>query len=393
MALRSRGLAASLLMAAMLPVSTVPASAGAVRDRKVELLSDHLFPMLGEVGSDARAVAALKARYDVATLLEARRAREAACGEDALCAAKALVWSDAEKATLGTAAAGLVATRKSDDGNLAGLDREIDGINTVIRTYALGLAPRYPQIDGSGIAPDSDEAKNRTMAALTLARTPRAGSAQGLDTSVEFALALLDANDRTDAIGYEPITGGLNAPAMARAKTIDWKRYRYSAMIVTGVGPEVPEMALSPLSKLHVRLAANRFAAGDIPFIIVTGGRAHPRATRFAEAEELRRALIERYGIPADAIVIEPYARHTTTNLRNATRRLMAMGAPLDRDTLIVCNPGQSAYIETPLFAQRNLDELGYQPGQIGRRLSPTELEFRPSAKSARLDPRDPLDP
>ncbi|WP_395397552.1 YdcF family protein [Novosphingobium sp. BL-8A] len=390
---RAQGLAAALLMAAMLPVSTVPASAGAVRDRKTELLSDHLFPMLAEVGGNARSVAALKARYDVATLLEARRAREAACGEDALCAAKALVWSDAEKATLGTAAAGLVTERKSDDGNLAGLDREIDGINTVIRTYALGLAPRYPQIDGSGIAPDSEEAKSRTMAALALARTPRAGSAQGLDTSIEFALALLDTNDRTDAIGYEPITGGMNAAATARAKTIDWRRYRYSAMIVTGVGPEVPEMALSPLSKLHIRLAANRFAAGDIPFIVVTGGRAHPRATRFTEAEELRRGLIERYGIPAEAIVIEPYARHTTTNLRNATRRLMAMGAPLDKDTLVVCNPGQSVYIESPLFMQRNLDELGYQPGQVGKRLSPTELEFRPSPKSARIDPRDPLDP
>lgn len=393
MKLRSRGLAATLITAAMLPLATVPASAEAVRDRKVELLSEHLFPLLGEVGSDGRAVKALKTRYDIATLLEARRAREAACGEDALCAAQALVWSDAEKAALGTAAAGLVMGRKPDDGTLAGLDREVEGINTVIRTYALGQPSRYPQIDGSGLPIDSEEAKSRLQAALLIARTPRAGSAQALDPSIEFALALLDANDRTDAVGYEPITGGLNAPAMARAKTLDWKRYRYSAMIVTGVGPEVPEMALSPLSKLHVRLAANRFAAGDIPFIIVTGGRAHPRATRFAEAEELRRALIERYDIPADAIVIEPYARHTTSNLRNATRRLMAMGAPLDKDALIVCNPGQSAYIETPLFAQRNLDELGYQPGQIGRRLSPTELEFRPSAKSARVDPRDPLDP
>jgi hypothetical protein len=152
-------------------------------------------------------------------------------------------------------------------------------------------------------------------------------------------------------------------------------------------------MALSPFGKYHLRLAANRFASGDAPFIIVTGGRAHPRATRFTEAEQMRKALIERYGVSADAILIEPYARHTTTNLRNATRLLMAMGAPLAKDTLIVCNPGQSAAISNPQFIQRNLSELGYEPGKVGQRLSSTELEFRPSSLSARVDPRDPLDP
>jgi hypothetical protein len=222
---------------------------------------------------------------------------------------------------------------------------------------------------------------------------PHADSAQALDPSIDYALALLDTGDRTDAIGFEPLSSGANAPAMARARKLDWNRYRYSAMIVTGVGPEEPDMPLSPLGKVHVRLAAARFAQGDVPFIIVTGGRAHPRATRFTEAEEMRKALIERYAIPADAILIEPYARHTTTNLRNATRLLMAIGAPLERDALIVCNPGQSAYIENPQFVQRNEKELGYQPGQIGARLSPTELVFRPARASARIDPRDPLDP
>jgi hypothetical protein len=107
----------------------------------------------------------------------------------------------------------------------------------------------------------------------------------------------------------------------------------------------------------------------------------------------MRRALIERYGVPADAVLIEPYARHTTTNLRNAARLLMTMRAPLDLDTLIICNLGQSATIESPAFVQRNDRELGYQPGTVVRRVSPTELEFRPSPKSARVDPRDPLDP
>jgi hypothetical protein len=97
--------------------------------------------------------------------------------------------------------------------------------------------------------------------------------------------------------------------------------------------------------------------------------------------------------VPADAIIIEPYARHTTTNVRNATRRLIAMGAPLGQDALIVTDINQSRSIESQAFADRNQQELGYQPGTVGKRLSSTELLFRPSPISARVDPLDPLDP
>jgi hypothetical protein len=400
---RVRLLAVALAVAAS-PLATVPAHAGAgrgaavraeaVEDRLAGALSQRLFPLLN--GAAQRGgIAVLVADPGLARVLADRAARREACGKDATCTAKAMLWSDAEAAVLAAAFVKLPGAEGPlpDDGIAAGLGRELQGLNTIINTYALGGVPPYPAIDGSGIPADGEESQTRLKAALALANTPRAGSLQKLDPSIEFALALLDTHDRTDAIGFEPIAGGLNAAAMARAKTLDWKRYRYSAMIVTGVGPEVPEMPLSPLGKLHLRLAANRFAQGDVPFIIVSGGRAHPRATRFTEAEEMRKALIERHGVPAEAIVIEPYARHTTTNLRNAARLLMTMGAPLAKDTLIVCNPVQSANIESPAFVARNRRELDYMPGQVGRRLSPTELEFRPSPLSARVDPRDPLDP
>ena len=301
-----------------------------------------------------------------------------------------MIWSGDEIARIAAAPPGFGAGSGSE--RSAAVTRELEGVNTIIRTYGLGEAPKYPQIDGPGpIQPE--ELQARLQAAAWLASTPRAGSLQALDPSIDFALALLDGSDRTDAIGFEPLTGGLNAPAMARARTLDWRRWRYSAMVVTGVGPEIPGMALSPFGKFHIRLAAQRFARGDVPFIILTGGRAHPRATPFAEAVEMRKALIERYGVPADAIVIEPYARHTTTNIRNASRMLMLMKAPLEKEALIVCNEGQSAYIDSDRFVDRNAQELGYQPGKVVRRLSPTELVFLPSASSARVDPRDPLDP
>jgi hypothetical protein len=185
----------------------------------------------------------------------------------------------------------------------------------------------------------------------------------------------------------------MNEAAFARARRIDWSDFRYSALIVTGIGPELDGMPLSPGGKYHLRLAAEQFAKGEAAFIILSGGRAHPFNTPFAEAVEMRAALIERYGIPANRIVIDPHARHTTTNMRNAARLLMDMGAPLAQDTLIICNPLQSAAIESAAFVQRNMRELGYAPGTAGTRISPTALEWRIALAAARIDPRDPLDP
>ncbi|WBQ16214.1 YdcF family protein [Sphingobium yanoikuyae] len=392
MARRLGRVAASLMTMAAVAITPAPALAGAARDAVTEALSRRLFPVLDALGHDPAALAAFRARPDMDALLHAREDRRTACAGDVDCVAQAQIWTPTEIALMVQAALSLRDVPVADDGAGAQIRREVEGINAILRSYALGQVSAYPDIDGAGTI-DPRERQARLRAAAWIAQTPRKGSAQALDSSIDYALALLDVSDRTDAIGFEPLTGGLNAPAMARAKNIDWKRYRYSALIVTGVGPEVDGMPLSPFGKYHLRLAANRFADGDAPFLILTGGRAHPRATRFAEAQEMRQALIERYGVPADAIIIEPYARHTTTNLRNATRLLMAMAAPLDKDTLIVCNPGQSAMIENPLFVQRNDKELGYQPGAIGARLTPTELLFRPSRLSARVDPRDPLDP
>ena len=388
---RRAALAAALMLA-------TPAVAGApqavmqapVGDRVTAALSARRFPLLDAVGADPAATARLTAQPQIAAMLAGRAARRTACAAGLACLVQALVWTPEESATLAAALpAGL---SHADDGAAAQALRETGGINTILRDYGLAQVPRYPQIDGAGPI-DPLELRARVQAADWLARTPRARSAQAIDPSVDFALALLDGSDRTDAIGFDPLTGGRNAAATARARRLDWTRWHYTALILTGVGPETPDMPLSPYGKYHIRLAAERFARGDIATIIVTGGRAHPRATRFTEAEQMRQALIDRYGIPADAILIEPYARHTTTNLRNAARLLAAVGAPFDREALIVCNPGQSEMITSAAFAQRNQSELGYMPGRIGARLSPTEVEFRPSPSSLRIDPRDPLDP
>lgn len=385
--MRTLAFAAALAATAL----ATPASSGAVDDGVMTALSARLFPMFDAAGHDPAALDRIARAPGMAEVLRARSNRRTACGQYLPCRAQALLWNDNEAETLRRAVAALPGLPSADDGTAAQADREIAGINQILRFYALGVSPSNP-IDGPGpVSPRDHQA--RLQAAEWITGTPRAGSAQPLDPSIDYALALLDVSDRTDAIGHEPLSSGANAAAMARAKTLDWKRYRYSAMIVTGVGPEIEGEPLSPFGKYHLRLAAQRFAQGDIAFILVTGGRAHPRATPFTEADEMRKALIERYGIPADAIVSEPYARHTTTNLRNASRLLARMGVPMERETVIVCNPMQSAYIESAKFTERNAAELGYQPGRVIRRISPTELVFVPARASERVDPRDPLDP
>lgn len=374
------------------------AHAAPVRDQHWSRLANQLFPALMDMGAARPAAGPAKGANAAAPAPAARRIRIEACKQDSACVLEASLWTDAEINDLAAKAAKAPASawKKStlgDDGAQAQVVRELRGLNSIIQVYGQGLAPRYPPVDGPIDTPGSLLFNAAVADALALAKASEDDPALPLDPSLPLALALLDVNDRNDAIAFEPLDLAHNGAAVGRANIIDWKLFRYSAIIIPGIGPENPGMALSARGKWNVRLAAKRFADGEAPFIILSGASVHPKGTRFVEAVEMRKALIERFGVPAASIIIEPYARHTTTNLRNVTRRLVAMGAPLDKDSLIVTYTNQSRYIESAEFASRNQKELGYLPGTVGARLSPTELIFRPSAKSLRIDPLDPLDP
>jgi len=108
---------------------------------------------------------------------------------------------------------------------------------------------------------------------------------------------------------------------------------------------------------------------------------------------EMKNSLVRDFGVPANAIIIEPHARHTTTNLRNVARLIYRYGMPFDRPALVTTDSFQSTYIESDGFAKRCDQELGYQPARIGRRISMFDLEVTPRIESLQIDPRDPLDP
>ena len=369
----------------------LPSRAAPVRDQHWALMAQRMFP----------AVASLPAGRQperLATVLDARKKRIDACELAPKCLFLASTWNDDEMDAVASAVAASPAVHGKhspipDDGVKAQVVRELRGLNAILQVYGFGTEARYPMIDGPVEKPGSEAFNALVGDAIWVADAGRNDPGVSLDPSIPLAIALIDASEQPDAVRFEPLDKGLNAAPFALARGIDWKRYKYTAIIIPGVGPENPTIALSARGKLHLRQAASRFADGTTAFIIVSGASVHPKGSHFVEAIEMRKALIERYNIPADRIVIEPYARHTSTNLRNVTRLLVAMGAPIDQPTLIVANSSQSRYIESPEFAARNPAELGYMPGTIGPRLSPFELEFRPSLHSLRVDPWDPLDP
>ncbi len=385
-------------VAAVLLLASEAGHADPAQDSHWAALAARLFPLLSAASTPQEGNATVRSGPG-GELRTERKRRIDVCQQVPKCLVDALQWSDPEREREASVIESLLANHPMtrdlvpDDGVRAEVLRELHGLNVILQTYGQGTTPRYPKIDGPGASANQPAFATALVDAEALSNAGQNDPATMLDPSIGLALALLDVNGADEAAAFEPLDTRFNAGAIARARTIDWSRYRYTAIIVPGIGPNDLTTPLSAKGKLNVRLAALRFSEGVAPFILVSGGQVHPRGTHYAEAMEMRRALIERFGIPSDCIVVDPYARHTTTNLRNAVRRLAALNAPLDRDALIVSNAEQLHYIEGPEFSSRNAQELGYQPGLVNARSSRNELDFRPSRMSMRSDPGDPLDP
>lgn len=197
---------------------------------------------------------------------------------------------------------------------------------------------------------------------------------------------------RDEAGRYEPLAEGENQAAAERIPSIDWDDYRFPVMLVPGQGPEVAGVPLSPLGRWRCDIAAERYFAGLTPLIVFSGGHVHPSQTPYAESIEMKKYTMQNYDIPEDAILIDPHARHTTTNLRNLARIILRYGIPADRPALITTDFGQAIYI-TFMLDRRCRDELGYLPYRIVKRLSVNDSCYLPNPTSLYADANDPLDP
>jgi DUF218 domain len=271
---------------------------------------------------------------------------------------------------------------------------EAEGMNRVVAAYGEGKAFETSAIDGLAYDANSEDYREFLHQLARNAAANEADDAPFFASALEFSMGLLEANQRDEAGRFEPLETGENAAALARLKSIDWSRYGYSAILVPGMGPELQGVPLAPMGRLRVAAAAALYRSGRAPFLLLSGGYVHPRQTPYNEAVEMKKALMRDFQIPEQAILIDPHARHTTTNLRNAARILFRDGFPLDKPVWIASDIYQSEYIGSREFADRCSRELGYRPIRKLIRLSPNDLEWLPDyGASLVLDPRDPLDP
>jgi hypothetical protein len=267
------------------------------------------------------------------------------------------------------------------------------GVNDILSVYGEGLAPRYPKIDS--VSFDISSADFQSRVAALLKETPLGSQPLQLffEPSLSAALELLSINHRDEASRLEPMEEGVNEASVKAIPSLPWSKYLYSVIVVPGAGPSDADTPISTAGRARVALAAEAYHAGKAPLILLSGGYVHPAQTRFAEAIEMKKVLLAEYHVPEAAVLVDPHARHTTTNMRNAAREIYRYHIPMNKPALVVSDAAQTGYIAGQPFADRCLKELGYLPYQIVSRPSQTSLVFLPQIDSLQQDPLDPLDP
>lgn len=336
------------------------------------------------------------------------------CQQDPACTLQPLMWTDEEITAVSSALTRIYQSnphvRKILDGELQSsgtyvLYQQQDelnllgnawalcarGLNEVLTVYGEGARPHYPKIDSISFATNSPGFRQQ-VASLTqqAAQEPHK---LFFEPSLKIALQLLILNRRDEAGRFEPMEKDVNKAALQAIPSTHWDHYAFSVIVVPGEGPEDPTIALDEVGRKRTALAAQAYHEGKAPFILVSGGYVHPSQTRFSEAIEMKKALLRDYHVPEEAILVDPHARHTTTNMRNAVREIYRYGMPMDKPALVVSTPSQITYIHSSLFADRCRAELGYVPYQITTQPSDTSLVFLPKIESLQQNPLDPLDP
>ncbi len=323
---------------------------------------------------------------DVLAERRARAEAAAACDGELACVRMQIGFDEVSAAAAAEAALEAIDDRSSFDADLSASGscaRDADASGCITRTLlelgvAMGVLGEIPaealaELVGT-IATEAQGAPSFSFAITAL---------------VQRGLVLAD---RPEPLRYEPLEDE-NAAAIAALRDVDWDTFPFIAIAVPGQGPTDATTALNPAGRARADLGYERWRAGMAPVLVLSGGHVHPDRTIYSEAIEMRRYLIEERAVPGSAILVEPYARHTTTNLRNVTRVLARAGAPMDRPILITTDFFQSTYIGSDGFGERCDEELGYRPFVAMLRLSSQDLCIAASRASLGVAPSDPLDP
>jgi hypothetical protein len=265
-----------------------------------------------------------------------------------------------------------------------------NGMNRLLSVYCLGKNPFYKDIDKVSFDVSSEE--YRKLLKVKLAEIKLSKDPLFFEPTLNFGLKLLEANRRDEAGRYEPLEEGENKACLQDMKNIRWNDYPYSFILVLGSGPG-DAANLSKIGAKRADQAAQLFLEHKAPLIILSGGHVHPMQTPYCEAIEMKKYVMEKFKIPEKSILVEPYARHTTTNFRNAARLAFRYGLPADLKALVTSSEDHIAITTKEGFRVRCSTELGYFPMEFISRISPIAAEFKPSVASLFFDANDPLDP
>ena len=266
-----------------------------------------------------------------------------------------------------------------------------NGVNYIINAYTKGQGLRYPLIDSAAFYVNDPKYKAAVRQLMEQVRDKDSHADLFFEPTLDMALGLLTLNHRDEAARYGPLQA-INTAPYEQVEKVNWEKYPYSAMVILGASPVAKE-AISEIGKSRCRTGAELFRKGLAPFIIVSGGHVRPVGTAYAEAVEMRKYLVNELKIPATAVMIDPYARHTTTNIRNAVRIAWRSGMPVNKKMLCVSDAMHLFYVNSPVFKQRCMIELGYMPAADIQQADLYFLSFTPDLRSLQADARDPLDP
>lgn len=265
------------------------------------------------------------------------------------------------------------------------------GVNHILDVFGLGKDARYKDIDNAGYEVKSEEYRKilkAKIAEIKLKKDPLF-----FEPTLAFAMKLLEINKRDEAGRHEPYEKSVNQKAVENLKNIKWNDYPYSVILVLGSGPGNSGLSISKEGMARSDEAVKLFQEKKAPLIIFSGGYVHPAHTPYCEAIEMKKYVMQKYGIPEENILVEPQARHTTTNVRNAARIMFRDQMPTEKKGLITSSQSHIDYVIGDTFTKRFMDEIGFVPMRIFQRISPVAVEFIPLKDSLFVNSMETLDP
>ena len=367
------------------------------------ILQDKAFFLATLLSADPALVAGLAADPALSAISQVRedalRAASEQCTEEPSCLAGALLWSEADAQT----AAYALAAYLESSAQLAPFAADMRasgrfGLHATLPDKALVETAFLDLVTALGETFFDEVGSLGGAGMQSVVDSVVAAHPEPLlfpEPLLLVDLAALAADQRDEAARYEPMEEGENAAALAHIPSIEFDNYPFTVIVVPGLGPTNLEVPLSAGGRARCDLAAKRFFAGIAPLIAVSGGHVHPDRTPYSEAIEMKKYLLSNHAIPEASLLVDPHARHTTTNLRNVSRILHRYGVPTDRAALVTTDFGQSLYIGywDGMFGPRCKKELGYLPWRSLVPLSQNDTCWRPNAVTLHADGRDRLDP